>query len=558
MFSAHKSLYFVFKNEGEHYFQDSMLQLDLYDYLWLELHKSGYENIYFIDGDPDKVTFCILDRESYDEYHKSSRFWLGRPEYQASMQITLDRARGVQRILRLAGDTHGKTAFVFQNHVFTELFSPSGHQADLEKLINQQQNSRNPVILLGSMEMDEEELERYVSPQGVFGYKTQKGQRLCRELHEIIWQKDSVPVFDSLKEKIQGQFLEIGAIEFAGLAVLMRNVQFSRGEVWEKQDFDSYVNFLYWWIYKDKLKSFCGGLFSSIPGKLTYQALYQSLVTEAGMRSFLARVNGQRQVYEEKYAGMHDGNTGKIPMNQILAEEYGALPQQFTKQESHILLAEGELSALSDMEWPEAECEGWKSVTGFQIGQVREEDWDSMRKNLRKPQNTKLFRSRLKSIDGFRQCMQRAVGQRDIGTVRRAENILMYCGSNLYTETGYEKYCEDAQSYLKISESYFAMIQEMEALQGLKGIAQEVLQAKLLPLQASVKGMQKVLQKADVNFIYVKARKAENLGQEIRQMLSSCQREGAEGETDQGRMSGDEDYSMFGSDTLLEKYAGMH
>ncbi len=557
MFSAHKSLYFVFKNEGERYFQDSMLQLDLYDYLWLELRKSGYENIYFIDGTSDKAVFCILDGDSYDEYHKGFKFRFGKPEaYQAPIQIELEKAKAAQRILRLAGNTNGKTAFVIQNHVFTELFSPSGHQADLEKLIRQQQNSRNPVILLGSMEMNVEELERYVSPKGVFGYKTEKGQCLCRELHEIVWQKDIAPVFDGLKEKIPEQFLEIGAIEFAGLAVLMRNVQFSRGEIWEKSDFDSYVNFLYWWIYKDKLKSFCGGLFSSIPGKLTYQALYQKLITEEGMRSFLARVNGQRQVYEERYAGTHEGNAGKIPMNQILAEEYGVLPQQFTKQESHILLAAGELSALSDMQWPGAGCEEWKNAGGFQIGQVREEDWDSMRKNLRKPRNAKLFRSRLKNIDSFRQCMQRAVRQRDAGTMQRAENVLMFCGSNLYMDTGYEKYCEDAQSYLKISESYFAMTQQMEALQQLKGIAQEVLQAKLLPLQVSVKKMQNVLQKADVNFIYVRARKAENLGQEIRQMLNGCQGAAMEETGQEGAV--DEDYSMLGGDALLEKYAGMH
>lgn len=550
MFSAHKPLYFVFKNEGEVYFQDSMLQLELYDYLWLELHKSGYRHIYFVDSIADKVTLTILDGQSYDEYHRNIKLLFGKSEpYKKPVHLELDAPKAAKRILTLIGRNNGQTAFVFQNHAFADIFAVSSYNDLLGQLIKKQKNSRNPIVLVGSMEMDTQELEIYVNPDGVFGYQTGFGQCLCRELFEIIHSGEVFAVFDSLKEKIRDQFLELGTIEFAGITTLMRNIEFSRGELWKREDFDSYVNFLYWWIYKDELKRFCSGLFSSIKGQITYKAIFQAMQGN-GMRSFLARVDRQREIYEAFHAEEFPEAQRHIPMVNILAEEYGPLPQQFTKNESHIRIAEAELEGLAETLWP-AECYA-EAESSFPIKQIEGADWEKMKKNLIKPRNVKINQSRLKWIDVFRQHLQKARYRNDHETAQRAVNALMYCGNNFYTADDYEKYCEGCLAYLNVSEAYFKKRLELSDLQKSEKIADKILQAHIKPLMASVIYMENSLQSADLNYIHVEAVSRQDSGKEVRKMMDVCLEKLSLEEENQ------EDYSIHGSGELLEKYANMH
>lgn len=56
MFSPNELLHLVFANDDS-YYCDNLLELDLNQYLWWQLHKAGYKTVYFLHG--DKNSFAV-------------------------------------------------------------------------------------------------------------------------------------------------------------------------------------------------------------------------------------------------------------------------------------------------------------------------------------------------------------------------------------------------------------------------------------------------------------------------------------------------------------------
>ena len=63
---------FVFANEDA-YFLDSMIRLNLRDYLCHELSRQGYSRIFFIEGVAPDYTVRIFDRDSWSYASEQSR-----------------------------------------------------------------------------------------------------------------------------------------------------------------------------------------------------------------------------------------------------------------------------------------------------------------------------------------------------------------------------------------------------------------------------------------------------------------------------------------------------
>ncbi|MCC8063908.1 MAG: hypothetical protein LIO70_02330 [Clostridiales bacterium] len=450
MFSTHKQLYFVFQHEGEPYFLDSTLQLRLDDWLRLSLRRSGYRYTYFLDAVGSQMKLTILDADSYHQYYARS-LWF-KPDFQGQVCVDLDQERAVQWLTKELGRRNGESAFVFRMEAFARLFQPDypSKARLLDRLIQRLHNCRDALVLVGPMEMMEEVLSLYTAPGSVLAYVDREtGQSLCRSARELLLDRDNLCFFDRLREKLDDQFLELGTFTFDGLKTLMGNVRFARDEAWDEGTLLDYTNFLYFWTYKPKLRAYCQGLFSSLKQPITYAALFRCLC-DNGIAAMEERMQRLRRSARNKNESER--------LIDILVHQFGPLPKDYPSQESHVVFAEPELSALAELPWPE-----WayrKGASPFQIWEPAEREWDVMKRSLLKARNRPFPRTRIRWIDKFVVRMKRAENRGDHWTVRRTVNVLLYCGNNLYTEGEFDQYCQGCERYLTVSEGYFDKYRE--------------------------------------------------------------------------------------------------
>ncbi|MCD8143393.1 MAG: hypothetical protein LUD83_09010 [Clostridiales bacterium] len=450
MFSTHKQLYFVFQHEGETYFLDSTLQLRLDDWLRLSLRRSGYRYTYFLDAVGSQMKLTILDADSYHQYYARS-LWF-KPDFQGQVCIDLDQERAVQWLTKELGRRNGESAFVCRMEAFARLFQPDypSKARLLDRLIQRLHSCRDALVLVGPMEMTEEVLSLYTAPGSVLAYVDREtGQSLCRSTRELLLDKDNLCFFDRLREKLDDQFLELGTFTFDGLKTLLGNVRFARDEAWGEGTLLDCTNFLYFWTYKPKLRAYCQGLFSSLKQPITYGALFRSLC-DNGITAMEERIQRLRRSARNKNESER--------LIDILVHQFGPLPKDYPSQESHVVFAEPELSALAELPWPE-----WayrKGASPFQIWEPAEREWDAMKRSLLKARNRPFPRTRIRWIDKFVVRMKRAENRGDHWTVRRTVNVLLYCGNNLYTEGEFDQYCQGCERYLTVSEGYFDKYRE--------------------------------------------------------------------------------------------------
>lgn len=447
-FSSHKPLYFVFANEGETYYQDSMLQMRLEDYLWLELSKSDYKYIYFVNYASDEVTLKIQDADTYADYQSGKWTFLGKAEgYLGSTELKFPPGKLAKWIISQIGKKNGQRAFVFQLPAFHALFGEKGSRDSLEQLIRKQSSSKNPVILLSSMQVSQQEIDIFTDPNGVFGYRTAYQEYLCRELWEAIHSDSDIPIFQRLKEKLGSQFLELGGLRFESLKTLMRNVQFARDEFWTEEEFLDYTNFVYRWCYRPSMQKAYPGLFPEfLPGNLRSKTIYSSLTSVSGWQKFTERLNGYRKVHQGKPVYEADGYINKSEL----------------EAQCYVTRADAPLVQTASLQWPK--------LLGAYTGRVAPADFFQMQREILCPRNKPIQAARIGKLEQYIEFFYRAQKKQDSDTLRRAVCALIFCGKTLYGENEeIGRFLDLHGRCLTFSEQYFDIRKTLQSQSGIEG-----------------------------------------------------------------------------------------
>lgn len=141
MFSSNDLIQLVFANENDTYYSDSLLKLNLDQYLWFELHKQ-YNTVYFIspDNGGSIKTFGDISRKSFEEAADGSGFknWL--------FGKSSNDALGLWILKQLNLSQNESAAFVCSLIDFCEIFKDQSHKDELRKMASS--SKRTGVIVL--------------------------------------------------------------------------------------------------------------------------------------------------------------------------------------------------------------------------------------------------------------------------------------------------------------------------------------------------------------------------------------------------------------------------
>lgn len=138
---------FVFANEDAYYL-DSLLRLNLKDYLCHELYRQGYARVIFVEGIAPDIAVRVFDRDSWQYVCEQSKSAFGglfsaEKPYEASAGgFVMNLSE--ERLLRLLKNPQ-ECAFVFHTDNFARLFRGKNYQ--LENLIRQNPHRKNLFLI---------------------------------------------------------------------------------------------------------------------------------------------------------------------------------------------------------------------------------------------------------------------------------------------------------------------------------------------------------------------------------------------------------------------------
>lgn len=457
LFSAHEKLYFVFAGERDRFFLDSMLQPDTTAYLWMELRESRYDRIFFLKYANGTYTVRAIDGDSQQAYnaHRHSRL-LRDPEMQpGSDTVRMDAGplrKWINDVLQMASGH--STAVIFSLEAFAALYSGNWGRPYLDRLIELSRNG-NSVLLLSPMGLRENQQRLLTGSSGVFTYQA-SGRALCEELRELLVSDEAVELLGTLKRRLGGRFVELGAVTYARLKSLMRCVRFHRCENWPDDQLLKYTNCLYNWWYLSELPQGLPLAFRNMWAQLffrerqredVYAALYESLCSESGWNAFHERVE-------------------KISKDLEPAFLY-SLNRQEVEERCHVTVANPVLLAILRVQWPEELLpERIKDLSiNPAVNIPTKNEWDVMRSSLLAPFNRAILGNRLRSMEKYHTHFTRAKEWRDWDTLCRAMNAMLYGGKYLYSDSGdfdYDLRFEQYEKYLDMSQILFEIRSDLQ------------------------------------------------------------------------------------------------
>ena len=499
MFSDHKPLYLLFRNEGETYFLNSTLQLGYNDYVWYRLKEAGYKYIYFLNLlSQDNAGLMIPDRNSYTKNTYGQGFfkkklWDADKGFRPGVEINAPAANVTTWTAERLADP--ECAVVADVRALSLLF-PAAYPEKLNALIGTRKDGAGTLAVTCPMTLSADELALFIGKNSIFA-KREGGRCLLQPLYTLISTgNEEALLFDELKKGAADQMIELGNIDFDRIKSLMFQVETARDEVWGEEERLDRSNYLYYWLTNDAVRIKSGGLFDKITGTVTTKKLFDSL-TGSGMAAMMERVNRVRDEYRKKYPE----KTGKIPLSRMLFEFYG--PRESQKNASRITLEEAALLKLSEEAWPSG-CDSSESAFDSLI-RVTKADWDEMRRKILKPRNKLLEKKRLKWLEACLTYMDPARNKGDFDTLRRTVNMLMYCGNNLYTGSAdqYEDYCRKGRIYLDASGQYFDLTQTLKKLQGMANASSVGVKAQIVKIKTEMMKLEKLLTDLDGIFVSV-------------------------------------------------------
>lgn len=145
---------FVFASESEHYYLESFMRVNLRQYLYIQLKKTGYENVFFITSESGKgCELFIPDKESanlYDSYCVKKSFfeklWGSNEGNSTGKRVKIDDINQFSGYMLQMMHDCKKIAFVFTTESF-DLLSPNGDMIRELVELSRINNEKKHVIL---------------------------------------------------------------------------------------------------------------------------------------------------------------------------------------------------------------------------------------------------------------------------------------------------------------------------------------------------------------------------------------------------------------------------
>lgn len=213
MFSTERFVHFVFANVDDTYYLDNMLELDLNGYLWYELKKKGFENVFFFSGTDADCIVETLDSSSGDSYSQrnaplwSRLFGFSSSESEDKRQSFSDSDISV--LCNWITDSlvqskkQKKQAFVFQLDTISRLFGRQEQLENLKRLIEySRQSCKRGIIVVCAPIGGSELVEELVGRNSIFMVHS-NGHCLSEELYTLRKIPEK-PLFQAIQEHMQG------------------------------------------------------------------------------------------------------------------------------------------------------------------------------------------------------------------------------------------------------------------------------------------------------------------------------------------------------------------
>ena len=449
MFDKKKKYYFVFSNEGEKYYLPSMLQLSLDDYIFYHLRTHNFDKVYHIrttlSGDGTHIpVITIRSKEDFlnNTYQQQNRglrslfegrtvdveVWDSSCCYE-KYPVTVKTSGTEQTVLWMSEKLFDiKTAIVLDCYTLYEfLISISEDKREALKSFFSSDTDSGTLVITFPMEIPKELFVQFAQESGIiadiFGLPCER---------EVI--NYNYSMFEYLADRMKDQIYELGKPGFDELGSIIDNAFFERNELLNEADRSDICNYLFYWLYNKKIrKESVGGSgifakqYSDENAVISRKQLHDFIFSD-GKRAISERIRGQHILYEREYTRQ----SGNMKLIDILSKRCGDKDHMMDVNLSPVKIELKELSRFESMIMPELDRPS-EYDDQFNLIESTREEWDWIRSVVRKPQTLLPEQRWLDLIDICCTKMTVANEKKDRSTVLRLENILVYCGNNLYS-----------------------------------------------------------------------------------------------------------------------------
>lgn len=212
-FDSEKGLcHLVFANEDNYYLQ-SLIRLNLRQYLYFHLKHAGYETVCFVSGDAGVYELTAADAESantYDRYEKLNFFGrlkgMGQENNRCGKKIRLfDIHSFMERMLQMMKKEKNK-AFIFPIDVFCQISGDS----ELIRLLCQAADknyNRGNLLVIVSPVIAEASRPYFADPNGIFR------SDLFPEIQQIFRANKKVHIYERLVDELGERVVFLNTLE---------------------------------------------------------------------------------------------------------------------------------------------------------------------------------------------------------------------------------------------------------------------------------------------------------------------------------------------------------
>jgi hypothetical protein len=425
LFESNELVHFVFADDGDLYYRESLLQLDMNQYLWFGLKETGYNNIFFLNAADNFESF---EMKTFDE--SSSEIF--KPKW-LSMYSTVTQ---FQRWM--SGQLKDRAAIVCPLADFCRMFEKEEWQASIKELAN---TSKRTGILVLTAPRYLEDTRDFLLSSSVFEASSD-GKCLCPAIDAMRKSKDC-NMYAELKNSMGDRFVFLNTFTKDNIKNLLTHVLIEQNEIGRIRQglgLDALTGYLNYYLN-------CPGMRQKEPlfdidetsADLSFRALYKKINSGDVIRKLFARTAGV----------LSEGG-----IQEVLERRYGKMEQSEVQ-----IFRKDELICR---------CMRLQLPSGIEKTKEQEKSQRTLylvKNLLQSPRNCVENENVKNSLKTFLDMTREANDERDYGTYRRALDSVKFCVQWLYVEKGTEKEKEICRilgelekNYIELSREYFSAV----------------------------------------------------------------------------------------------------
>lgn len=436
MFSSKKKLYFVFADEQDVFFTDSMLRLNTVDYLWLMLRKSGYQNVFQISSAQDAFDVEIMDTDAALIHVPGSKPLLG-PREDGRALVLMEEAKLLKWLCRnRKKEKNGNTALIFQADALQKLFQYS--PGPLAAFLDLMESSQITVVLRFPMCLSEKERMLFTSKKSVFARKNDRNICLSEPVYDLIHAEEAAVIFEKLKAELDDGLIQLGAFSYGRICTMLRWVALRLELDMSAEQYRDYANFLYWYVYSPNLRRFT-------KDPLEHVSNYRSLV-ECLLR------HGAFDTIDERIAALKNEYPGMM-LADIL---YKFCPLRKDEDRNWIQITHDnqQLLQIARLPFPVDIIR----ISSDQDATIYDRQrWLEMQQWVTKPHTQPVVPEQMKYVCAFQEIYRKSLSCGDGQTALRAARVLYDTAMNLYMPVGSRERIKAFELYLELSQAAYRL-----------------------------------------------------------------------------------------------------